>query len=350
VTVEATASSAWYPIARADDVVPRHVYHGQLLGAELAVWRADDGFLNVWENRCLHRGVRLSIGLNEGQELRCIYHGWRYANRTAGCVYIPAHPADAPAQTICNRTFPALERYGLVWTNIGPDAGYPSFASLDSGDPFPLRALPFNAPMDLVVARLADYRFRAIADTTTKANADSPAAMDPEANARPAADAVQGADAGLAAMHAPGSRSPDDVVAQGDRHLEPRAAEAESTVLFFVQPVDAARSVVRGVLAQPPTEADRMTVLRYHATELARVREAVELEATALQSHVHPRELSTRVVPASASPVGREAAGYPVRAGDADLDDAGGRGSPEARSQGTTSQDAAVRDPAVRAL
>jgi phenylpropionate dioxygenase-like ring-hydroxylating dioxygenase large terminal subunit len=87
------------------DLPPRHVYHGQLWGRELAVWRADDGFVNVWEKRCLHRGVRLSIGLNEGHELRCLYHGWRYANRTAGCTYIPAHPADAPARTICNNTY-----------------------------------------------------------------------------------------------------------------------------------------------------------------------------------------------------------------------------------------------------
>lgn len=95
----------WYPVASSTDLPMRHVYQGQLWGRELAVWRADDGFVNVWENRCLHRGVRLSIGLNEGRELRCIYHGWRYANRTAGCTYIPAHPADAPARTICNNTY-----------------------------------------------------------------------------------------------------------------------------------------------------------------------------------------------------------------------------------------------------
>jgi phenylpropionate dioxygenase-like ring-hydroxylating dioxygenase large terminal subunit len=36
------------------------------------------------ENRCLHRGVRLSIGVNDGRELTCQYHGWRYSSRTAG--------------------------------------------------------------------------------------------------------------------------------------------------------------------------------------------------------------------------------------------------------------------------
>jgi len=103
-----TAERLWHPLASLHDLVPRHVFWGRLLGRELAVWRADDGFVNVWENRCLHRGVRLSVGTNDGRELICRYHGWRYASRTAGCTYIPAHPADAPARTICNRTFPSL--------------------------------------------------------------------------------------------------------------------------------------------------------------------------------------------------------------------------------------------------
>ena len=52
----------WHPVAGSFDVAPRHVFHGQLLGQELAVWRVDDGYVNVWLNRCPHRGVRLSVG------------------------------------------------------------------------------------------------------------------------------------------------------------------------------------------------------------------------------------------------------------------------------------------------
>ena len=93
--------------------LPPH-YQAQLYGREFAAWRADDGCVNVWDNRRLYRGVRLSIGINDGRKLKCRYHGWRCVNRMAGCAYIPAHPADAPARTITNRTFPAVERHGLV--------------------------------------------------------------------------------------------------------------------------------------------------------------------------------------------------------------------------------------------
>ena len=124
--------STWFPIASISDLPYRHVFQGQLLGREYAVWRADDGNINIWENRCLHRGVRLSIGINEGQELKCQYHGWRYANRTAGCTYIPAHPADAPARTICNNTYPCQEKYGMVWTCESPDNDIPHIENFDN--------------------------------------------------------------------------------------------------------------------------------------------------------------------------------------------------------------------------
>ena len=149
----------WHPVASEHDLPYRHVYHGQLLGRELAVWRADDDFVNVWENRCLHRGVRLSIGSNDGTELRCQYHGWRYANRSAGCTYIPAHPADAPARTICNRTFPSVERYGLVWSGEDPVGEPPTIDVLEAGTPFGLRNLPVDAPVELTIQHLQAHRF-----------------------------------------------------------------------------------------------------------------------------------------------------------------------------------------------
>src|SRR5919198_2315466 len=154
------AKDRWHPIAAAHDLPYRHIFHAQLFGREFAVWRADDGYVNVWENRCLHRGVRLSIGINDGRELKCQYHGWRYANRTAGCTYIPAHPADAPARTITNRTYPAVERYGLVWSAEEPLGEVPEVAGLKEGNLLVLRGIAVNAPADRVAEALRSYRFQ----------------------------------------------------------------------------------------------------------------------------------------------------------------------------------------------
>ncbi|MDG2475247.1 MAG: Rieske 2Fe-2S domain-containing protein [Paracoccaceae bacterium] len=135
--------SKWFPVASTSDLPYRHIFQAQLLGREYAIWRADDGHVNIWENRCLHRGVRLSIGINEGSELKCQYHGWRYANRTAGCTYIPAHPADAPARTICNNTYQSQEKYGMIWTCETPDGTVPEIEGF--GSYTVLRPIPINS-------------------------------------------------------------------------------------------------------------------------------------------------------------------------------------------------------------
>ena len=233
----------WHPIASSDDVQYRHVFQGQLLGREFAVWRADDDFVNVWENRCLHRGVRLSIGQNEGLELRCRYHGWRYASRSAGCTYIPAHPADAPARTICNRTFPSVERYGLIWSGEDPVGEPPQIAALEDSETLLLRSIVVNAPIKLVLGHLANYRFSITAD--------------------------------------PDNVATTSIDYQDERSLSLTATSdgEESTVVFFVQPVDSNRSVIRGLLSSSPSGTERLPTLRHHSMELSRLRDTVELEA-----------------------------------------------------------------------
>ncbi len=196
----------WHPIASSTDLVARHVFAGAIWGQELALWRADDGHVNVWENRCLHRGVRLTIGVNLGSELMCQYHGWRYANRTAGCTYIPAHPADAPARTICNRVYPALERHGLVWAALEGTVEEAALPDLPA-DGIVLRPIPVAVPPAEVEAAL-------------------------------------------------------------------RAAFAGDDVRWLVQPVDAGRSVIRGVLAEAPAEP--LPALRAWSARLGRLRDRLE--------------------------------------------------------------------------
>jgi ferredoxin-NADP reductase/nitrite reductase/ring-hydroxylating ferredoxin subunit len=218
------ADPTWYPIASSDDLPFRHVYQGQLLGRELAVWRADDGNVNVWENRCLHRGVRLSIGVNEGGELKCQYHGWRYANRSAGCTYIPAHPADAPARRIQNRTYPVREAYGLVWSAANDEQPFRPFPGAEGHDWFALRPVPVNAAPDDVLAGLI----------------------------------------GLAPDDQPADQLPGLAVRFGGTY-------------YFVQPVDAGRSVIRGLLAEPP--ADALATLRHYNEVLGKLRDRLERAA-----------------------------------------------------------------------
>jgi nitrite reductase/ring-hydroxylating ferredoxin subunit len=142
--------SRWFPVARVEEVVPRHVVQAQLLGQEIAVWRDDDGDINAWENRCPHRGVRFSIGINDGHNLRCQYHGWRYASGSGQCTFIPAHPDQKPANVIKAKPFGVVEQYGFVWVNLAEDADPADLPSLGLNAWTTLRSVFISAPASAV--------------------------------------------------------------------------------------------------------------------------------------------------------------------------------------------------------
>ncbi|VVN17716.1 Flavohemoprotein [Pseudomonas fluorescens] len=150
----------WYPVARADELTMRHVFQGQLHGVELALWRSDIGRVYAWENRCPHRSVRFTLGVNTGEKLRCQYHGWQYRSGDGRCTLIPAMSEVAPPSSLCARTFAATQVNGFVWVNLAAeDKASAEMTFLPSFEPLPLalRSLTFNASLDTVAAGLARY-------------------------------------------------------------------------------------------------------------------------------------------------------------------------------------------------
>jgi vanillate O-demethylase monooxygenase subunit len=109
----------WYPIALATEVgeAPLGV---RLLDQPLVVYRID-GETVVADDICPHRGVPLSLGRGDDRGITCAYHGFRFG--AAGrCVDVPAHPRAKIPSRLNLRTFPAVQRYGLIWTCLAADA------------------------------------------------------------------------------------------------------------------------------------------------------------------------------------------------------------------------------------
>jgi nitrite reductase/ring-hydroxylating ferredoxin subunit len=161
----------WFPVARGAEVVPRHVAQTQVLGQEIALWRDDAGNLNAWENRCPHRGVRLSIGINTGTELRCQYHGWRFASGSGQCTAIPAHPTQKPASSVRVKTYAVIERYHLVWINSDADGGeHPSLPIQETSEDMTIRSVFANSAFERVSKALErDYEAAALDEFTLRA-------------------------------------------------------------------------------------------------------------------------------------------------------------------------------------
>ncbi len=223
----------WIAIARTEDVPHRHVFQARLCGEELAVWRDSAERINVWVNRCPHRGVRLTIGSHRGDQLKCRYHGWSYATGSGRCVLIPAHPDEPPPARIGVTVFPALERSGFIWTAQGHPTGEPVPIEHIAADHHRLRSQTFRASADAVATALVRHRF-------------TPLACD-----------VQRVDPLTIAV----------------RYGEGAARE---TLVWLLQPADAAMSIVHGIRSPARSSAHWIDAARRLNASLHALRDALE--------------------------------------------------------------------------
>ncbi len=109
------------PIGLSIDLAPQQVMRAIDGQYDMAVWRSTSGVVSAWENRCPHRGMRLSYGFVRGESLACAYHGWHYSCE-GYCHYIPAHPELTPPKTVRPVLYSVVEQSGLIWVNTEQDA------------------------------------------------------------------------------------------------------------------------------------------------------------------------------------------------------------------------------------
>ncbi|GAB1817641.1 Rieske 2Fe-2S domain-containing protein [Herbidospora sp. RD11066] len=126
----AILARSWYPVALSRDLgdAPMPV---TLLDENLVVYRAGDEVVAA-PDLCPHRGVPLSLASGNGAGIACAYHGLRFGEG-GRCVAIPAHPAAKIPERMHLRTFPVVERYGLIWTCLRPE-GEPDVPAMTHWD------------------------------------------------------------------------------------------------------------------------------------------------------------------------------------------------------------------------
>jgi phenylpropionate dioxygenase-like ring-hydroxylating dioxygenase large terminal subunit len=139
----------WIPIALSRDV-PKGTTRAVILeGRELVIWRSESGTAQVWEDRCPHRGMRLSFGFVRGDALNCLYHGWQYGTG-ASCQKIPAHPDLTVPNTIRANAYPIVERANLIWTRLTPETAAPELP-----DALALASVAVDADAETILALCA---------------------------------------------------------------------------------------------------------------------------------------------------------------------------------------------------
>ena len=123
----------WHPVALIDEFNPqldprmaiRPVKAVRLLGQDLVLFKNAQGQFGLLDRDCPHRGTDLAFGRNEGDGLRCPFHGWKF-DITGQCLETPAEPQGSVLCTrIKQRNYPVQERSGILFAWMGPEGSTP---------------------------------------------------------------------------------------------------------------------------------------------------------------------------------------------------------------------------------
>jgi nitrite reductase/ring-hydroxylating ferredoxin subunit len=159
----------WHPVGLSHSIEAGSSAGTRLFDQELVVWRDTGGMAHVWEDRCPHRGMKLSFGFVRGDHIACLYHGWQY-DRRGYCRYIPAHPDLEVPKTFKVPVYLTQEQGGMIWTTL---SGNPPPLPADRDQTVPLRSLYLDGSAGAAIAglgmmKLTPFASQGLADTIVR--------------------------------------------------------------------------------------------------------------------------------------------------------------------------------------
>lgn len=109
--------SAWQPIYVSDKLPCNKAAPLRILGEDFTLYRGASGRPYLIASRCAHRAALLSTGWVEGEQIRCLYHGWRYSG-DGQCTEQPAERRSF-ADRVTVPAWPTREHLGLIFAYLG---------------------------------------------------------------------------------------------------------------------------------------------------------------------------------------------------------------------------------------
>jgi vanillate O-demethylase monooxygenase subunit len=110
--------NAWYVAAWTSELEPGKILARRYLGEPVVIFRDATGKASALADRCPHRHAPLRLGALEGGQIRCGYHGLSFDGQGT-CVHNP-HGAIPKAARV--RTYPIVDRHGMLWIWMGDPA------------------------------------------------------------------------------------------------------------------------------------------------------------------------------------------------------------------------------------
>src|ERR1051326_3089925 len=111
--------NCWYVAGWTHQIPPATLVPRKIIGEPLLLYRTGTGQLVAMEDRCCHRFPPLSRGRLEGDDIRCMYHGIKFA-ADGRCVEIPAQNVIPDGVRV--RTYSVVEKDLWAWVWMGDPA------------------------------------------------------------------------------------------------------------------------------------------------------------------------------------------------------------------------------------
>ncbi len=111
--------NAWYVGAWSHEVSSHAILSRRIIGDRVIFYRTPEGTVAALRDRCSHRFAPLSMGRLEDGQVRCMYHGLKFAP-DGRCVEEPGRKSVSPNTSV--RSYPTFERYKQVWIWMGDPA------------------------------------------------------------------------------------------------------------------------------------------------------------------------------------------------------------------------------------
>ena len=133
----------WIAVERADDLLPGRTKPIRIMSEDYTLYRGESGKAQIIAHRCPHRGALMHLGWVEADDIRCVYHGWKF-DCTGQCI---EQPAETPGYNlkVKIRTHPTREHMGQIFGYFG------------DGEPPPFPPFP-EPPRDGLIDHWPAYR------------------------------------------------------------------------------------------------------------------------------------------------------------------------------------------------
>jgi phenylpropionate dioxygenase-like ring-hydroxylating dioxygenase large terminal subunit len=110
--------NVWYVAAWSTEVPAGKMLARRFLNEPVVLFREATGAVRALADRCPHRQAPLRLGTLEGDHIRCGYHGLAFDGH-GQCVHNPHGPVPRAARV---RTYPLVDRHGMLWIWMGDPA------------------------------------------------------------------------------------------------------------------------------------------------------------------------------------------------------------------------------------